>query len=159
MRTVKAMAGKRRRFKPYELFGRTVNLPDAVARVKGDTLSVPDTCRFCKGAVKMINNAEVYGREFGWPLTYRCECCGARVGTHPGTDIPLGTLADEATQKARKEAHAAFDPIWRGKTPWHRAQAYKALARAMGVRAAHISWFDADECQRVVRLCQSGALV
>ena len=59
MRTVKAMAGKRMRFKPYELFGRTVNLPHAVARVKRDTLSVPDTCPFWKGAVKMIYKAEV----------------------------------------------------------------------------------------------------
>ena len=92
------MAGKRRRFKPYELFGRTVNLPDAVARVKGDTLSVPDTCRFCKGAVKMINNAEVYGREFGWPLTYRCECCGARYAVEPAA-LSAGP-ADERHQRA-----------------------------------------------------------
>lgn len=153
------MANRKRRIRQYELFGRPVNAPEAVQRVACDRLDPPTSCRFCKGEVKLIHNAELYGREFGWPLTYRCECCGARVGTHPGTDIPLGTLADEATQKARKEAHAAFDPIWRGKTPWHRSQAYKALARAMGVRSAHISWFDADECRRIVRLCQSGALI
>lgn len=31
------------RFKPYELFGRTVNLPEAVSALKGDPASVPDT--------------------------------------------------------------------------------------------------------------------
>lgn len=152
------MGSRKKRLRKYELFGRTVNAPEAVARIKGDRPEAPETCRYCKGEVKLINNTEVYGREYGWPLMYRCSGCGARVGTHPDTDIPLGTLADEATQKARKEAHAAFDSLWRGKTPWHRSQAYQALARAMGVRYAHISWMDANECKRVVSLCQSGAL-
>ena len=145
------------RHRKYTAFGRTVNAPEDVARVK-DALALPRTCRFCKGSVRLVNNEEVYGREYGWPLLYRCDDCGARVGTHPGTDIPLGTLADEETQKARKRAHVAFDVLWRGKTPWHRAQAYKALARALGVRVAHISWLDARDCERVMRLCQDGAL-
>ncbi len=153
------MAGKRRRFKPYELFDRTVNLPEAVARVKGDLPEAPHTCRYCKGDVKLVNNAEFYrGREFGWPLAYSCSSCGARVGCHPGTDIPLGSLADADTMRARREAHDAFDRLWRGKGPQHRALAYRALARAMGVQFAHISWMDVPECKRVVSLCQSGAL-
>ena len=122
--------GKRRR--QYELFGRTVNAAQAIARVKGDLLPVPTSCRFCTGEVKLVNNAQFYGgREYGWPLAYCCACCGARVGTHPGTDIPLGTLADDHTMKARIAAHDAFDPLWKGKTPLHRAMAYKALAKAM----------------------------
>lgn len=43
----------------------------------------------------------------------------------------------------------AFDRLWRGKTPWHRSQAYKALAEALGF-ATHISWMDVPECKRVV---------
>ena len=154
MRTVKAMAGKRRRFKPYELFGRTVNLPDAVARLKGDTASCPGTCASRSTPSRTSRSSSTRGHSSRSARTKPIWPC-----RHPGTDIPLGSLADEVTQKARKEAHAAFDPLWRGKTPWHRAQAYKALARAMGVRSAHISWFDADECRRVVRLCQCGGLM
>lgn len=153
------MANRKRRIRQYDLQGRRVNAPEAVRRVGEDRLDPPEVCPFCKGQVNLISNAEIYGQEYGWPLTYCCEECGARVGTHHGTDIPLGTLADEATQKARKEAHAAFDLLWRGKTPWHRAQAYRALSRAMGVRSAHISWFDANQCRRVVDLCRSGALI
>ncbi len=149
--------GKRRR--QYELFGRTVNAPDAVARVKNDVLPAPTVCRFCSGEVKLVNNAEFYGgREYGWPLAYRCACCGARVGTHPGTDFPLGTLADEQTMKARMAAHEAFDSLWKGKGPLRRAMAYKALAKAMCMRFAHISWMDATECHRVVVLCRTGSL-
>lgn len=153
------MATKSRRLRPYELFGRTVNAPDAVKRVK-EALSVPETCRFCGGEVKLVNNSEFYkGREYGWPLAYACGGCGARVGCHPGTDIPLGTLADADTMRARQAAHAAFDRLWAGKTAWHRQQAYLALARALGVRAAHISWLDKDQCNRVVSLCRDGALL
>lgn len=153
------MARKSRRLRRYELFGQTVNAPEAIARVKGDVLPVPEACRFCVGKVNLVNNAEFYGgREYGWPLAYRCSCCGARVGTHLGTDIPLGTLANEVTIKARIAAHDAFDPLWKGKTPWHRSQAYQALARAMQKRFAHISWMDEQECRKVVELCRIGAL-
>lgn len=153
------MASKQRRLRAYQLFGRTVNTPEAVARVKNDRLPAPETCRYCTGEIELVSNAEFYGgREYGWPLAYRCKCCGARVGTHPGTDIPLGTLADKATIKARRDAHDAFDPLWKGKTTWHRSRAYQALAQAMGMRFGHISWMDEAECRRVVELCRSGAL-
>ncbi len=149
---------RQRRRKKYLVFGREVNAPDSVARVSAP-LAVPTTCHYCQEAVELVNNKVFYGgQEYGWPLAYRCVGCGARVGCHPGTDIPLGTLADETTMKARQMAHAAFDPLWRGKTNWHRQAAYRALARVMGVRQAHISHFDARECARVIELCAAGAL-
>lgn len=152
------MGAKRRRPRRYELFGRTVNTPEAIARVK-DGLAAPESCRFCGGDVALVNNSSFYnGREYGWPLAYCCGKCGARVGCHPGTDIPLGTLADTDTMKARRAAHAEFDRLWAGKTAWHRKQAYQALSRALGVRSAHISWLDAAQCKRVVSLCRNGAL-
>ena len=152
------MASRRR--KKYSLFGKTVNAPEAVARVKGDPLAPPETCHLCASRVELVDNAQFYGgTSFGWPLAYCCSGCGARVGCHPGTDIPLGTLADAATVKARREAHAAFNALWEGKTPWHRSQAYRALSKAMGVREAHIGWFDQRQCARVVELCRIGALI
>jgi hypothetical protein len=63
------MANRKRRIRQYEMFGRPVNAPEAVQRVAGDRLDPPSSCRFCKGTVKLINNAELYGREYGWPLT------------------------------------------------------------------------------------------
>lgn len=153
------MAAKHHRPRRYELFGRVVNDLGVLARIK-DALPVPDTCRFCGGKVTLVNNSAFYnGREYGWPLAYCCSKCGARVGCHPGTDIPLGTLADADTMKARRAAHAEFDKLWFGKTGWHRKQAYRALSKALGVRSAHISWLDEDQCKRVVSLCRNGALM
>lgn len=144
--------------KPYSKFGRLVNDPVAVARVR-DTLPAPIDCRFCGGSVALVSNAMFYGgREFGWPLAYACGSCGARVGCHPGTDIPLGTLADRATMNARRAAHAAFDPLWQNKGKCSRRKAYEALSKAMGKPSAHISWMDAAECLAVIKIVQSGQI-
>lgn len=145
-------------FQEYSRDGRQINHPEAIARVR-ETLPVPTNCRFCGGAVELVNNAMFYGgREYGWPFAYACFACGARVGCHPGTDIPLGTLADKATMQARRAAHAAFDPLWQNKGVGVRKRAYQALSKAMGKNAAHISWMDADECLIVVSLVQAGKI-
>lgn len=132
-----------------------VDLPHVVNRVT-DPLPPPTSCSFCGGEVHLVNNGKFYGgREFGWPLAYACRC-GARVGCHPGTTIPLGTLADRATQEARKRAHQAFDPLWQDKGPGMRRRAYLALQKALGKDKAHISWMNIDECTQVVKVCQEG---
>lgn len=115
----------------------------------------PHSCPFCAdgGAVVFTRNSVKYGgREYGaWPWCYFCLTCDAYVGCHPGTVIPLGTLADQKTLNARKEAHAAFDPLWRD-GPFTRKEAYKYLAEQLGIQRedCHISWFGVDECKRVV---------
>ncbi len=92
---------------------------------------------------------------------YRCEC-GAYVGCHPGTEVPLGYPAGPLTRKARGEAHAVFDPLWkrkavrdkisRGKA---RGAGYKWLADQIGIPYAdcHISMMDSATCSRVVLAC------
>ena len=143
-------------FVARNVLGYAINAPEVVARVK-DYLPAPESCRFCGGHVDLVSNAMFYGgREYGWPLAYACGACGARVGCHPGTDIPLGTLADKATMQARRAAHAAFDPLWKDKGPGMRSRAYRALSRAMGKAAAHISWLDVEESQQVIELVRAG---
>lgn len=133
-----------------------INAPDVLKRIN-DALPAPDTCRYCGEDVELVNNAIFYGgRSYGWPLAYACSCCGARVGCHPGTTVPLGTLADKPTMAARRAAHAAFDPLWQNKGPGSRSRAYRALSKAMGRKASHISWMDIEECQAVVALIASG---
>lgn len=152
------MLNSRDAAKAYSIDGRIINAPSVVARIT-DPLPPPTICRFCGGGVSLVNNAQFYGgREYGWPLAYACCQCGARVGCHPGTDIPLGTLADKATMRARRAAHDAFDPLWRDQGKGMRKKAYEALSKAMGRPNAHISWMDTAECCMVIELVQSGAL-
>ena len=73
----------------------------------------------------------------------RLDCCDLWAwGDHP--------LADAATHEARKAAHEAFDPIWKGGT-LSRGKAYKLLAEAMGLTRdeCHMKLMIAEQAQRV----------
>ena len=86
---------------------------------------------------------------------YQCVPCDAYVGCHPETDKPLGRLANAELRKAKMNAHAAFDPVWRsGKM--NRSSAYKWLAEKMGIapQNCHIGMFDVDECRAVIEIAR-----
>lgn len=87
-----------------------------------------------------------------WGVRYHCvrKGCGGSHGSHPDGS-PLGAPADAATRKARADAHADFDRIWRhGRMS--RGQAYAWLSRQMGVdEAVHIGGLDAEACRSVSR--------
>lgn len=111
------------------------------------------TCRFCQEAVQYLENAAIYGKNYGkWPWAYICTGCKAFVGTHPNSNIPLGTLADKATREARKSAHSAFDHIWRDGHMPSRGHAYEWLADKLGIPRAecHMAWFEVERCAAVV---------
>lgn len=93
---------------------------------------------------------DLYAKRF-----FLCEC-GAYVGCHPGTELPLGYPAGPETRVARSAAHAAFDPIWRGRQ-MSRRDAYAWLAERMGTPPGqtHISWMSAAEARRVVEHCRA----
>lgn len=91
-------------------------------------------------------------------FAWSCDPCDARVGCHPRTTNPLGTLAKAPLREARKKAHAAFDPLWRrGRMRFFakRWQAYKWLSRRMDLHVddTHISMFNEEQCEKVVALC------
>ena len=143
---------------PYLWHGVLVNALSAVRRVS-DIVDPPTICHLCGGTVRLVDKAKFYGgRSFGWPLAYVCCSCSARVGCHPGTDIPLGSLADRQTTAARSAAHAAFDPIWQGKGKDARRRAYGSLAKALGLESAHISWLNSGQCADAIRAIQAGAV-
>jgi ssDNA-binding Zn-finger/Zn-ribbon topoisomerase 1 len=93
------------------------------------------------------------GSRFG--LFYGCERypdCKAAHGAH-ANGKPLGVPANEETKKARIAAHNAFDQLWKsGKMK--RKDAYKWLSKAleMKIEKCHIGAFDAETCERVIKL-------
>lgn len=129
----------------------------ALARVK-DPLPVPTCCRYCNGSVRIVGHAAIYhGRTYGeWPWVYRCEDCEARVGMHPFTNLPLGTLADDDLREVRNRCKKPFERIWEGRSPlMGRTQAYRWLAEQLGksIAECHFGLFEADDCERAERLC------
>ena len=90
-------------------------------------------CPYCgrhavlvKGDVIYPHRPDLFEKNF-----WQCEPCGAYVGCHEanpkfgfdGTQ-PLGRLADAKLRKAKWDAHAVFDPLWRDKHFKTRKHAY-----------------------------------
>lgn len=122
------------------------------------------TCYACRAPARKTTGAEVYPHraDLASKVIWKCDGCGAHVGCHPGTDRPLGRLANAELRAAKVRAHAAFDPLWRAKMAREgcsqkvaRSAAYGWLAAQLAIDPAdcHIGYFDADTCQRVVEIC------
>ncbi|EKS6335744.1 hypothetical protein OR191_002423 [Enterobacter hormaechei] len=128
----------------------------AMARVK-NPLPAPTECRFCHSEVRVATHQEVYGRDYSdWPYMYLCGNCGACVGMHPFTNIPLGTLADRATREARKNCKKPFEALWRSGR-MSRTEAYIWLAAELNIPVGecHFGWFDISQCEAAKRACLS----
>lgn len=117
----------------------------------------PTICRYCGSPVVYTSNAEIYGREYGEGRCYLCRNCRAFVGVHPGTDTPLGTLANEELRRYRKAAHFWFDKIWKSPTKiTTRDKAYKWLSKELGLpkEETHIGMFEKEQCEKVMEISQ-----
>lgn len=117
----------------------------------------PTICRYCGSPVVYTSNAEIYGREYGEGKCYLCRNCRAFVGVHPGTDIPLGTLANEELRRYRKAAHFWFDKIWKSPTRiTTRHNAYMWLSKELGLpkEKTHIGMFEREQCEIVMKISQ-----
>ena len=110
-------------------------------------------CPYCGASSRKVTGAELYPSrpDLHGKVAYECAPCDARVGCHPGTETPLGNLADRPTRAARIAAHSAIDPLWRY-GGMGRNEVYKWLAGAMGMSRAdcHISMMTVEQCQRAV---------
>lgn len=107
----------------------------------------------------------VYGLARDYGPMYICSnypACDAYVGCHPGTNRPLGRLADLKLREAKQAAHDAFDPLWRRKMERDgcskgqaRTAAYAWLSKVTGIvpEKCHIGMFDELECRAVLNAC------
>lgn len=114
-------------------------------------------CSYCGQPAVLVTGEAIYPHrpDLHSLRFWQCAPCDAFVGCHKNGDgiTPLGTLANRETREARKQAHAAFDPIWR-EGRMSRKKAYNWLASSLGYKQGkcHISWMTADECSRVVAI-------
>lgn len=112
----------------------------------------PKVCPHCYGRVYLCTNDVIYGRRYGYPWIYYCPTCGAYVGCHKGTYRALGRLATAEERRQRKELHALFDSLWKGKKHSHykRSVAYRELSvRLYGADGdAHFGWMQNYELSK-----------
>lgn len=110
-------------------------------------------CPYCGRKAELVDSKIIYGKSYG--KIYLCRNCMAYVGTHKGTNKPLGRLANAELREWKKAAHAAFDPIWKyGQFKGDRNAAYRWLSKKMGlpVERTHIGMFDVPECKAVIAI-------
>lgn len=110
-------------------------------------------CPYCRAESFLVSGKEIYPRrkDLYKKSFYQCKPCDAYVGCHTGTDKPLGRLANRELRKAKIEAHASIDPIWKS-GQLHRSKVYKILAKLLEIppTSCHIGMFDVDMCKKVV---------
>jgi hypothetical protein len=113
------------------------------------TTSEEESCPYCNSAIELRDSSVIYGKSYGpvWICT-KYPACDAYVGCHPGTTVPFGRMANAELREARKTAHAKFDPIWKHEL-LSRKDAYRELARRMGVDEIHIGESDVETCKRI----------
>lgn len=118
---------------------------------KIDMLPEITECRYCGNEVICVTSKEFYGRDYGAHV-YRCTSCDAYVGTHRGTTIPLGTLANKELRDLRQMAHRVFDPCWKN-GHMKRVSAYRRLSEFMGTdrKDTHIAMFDEEQCRKLIK--------
>ena len=120
-------------------------------------------CPYCAVDAKLVTGADIY--RFRPDLAelrfWKCAPCAAFVGCHKAGNgygdgtRPLGRLANAALRRAKTQAHAVFDPLWKTRRMTRRT-AYSWLAGELGlpVEKVHIGEFDEVLCMRVVQACK-----
>lgn len=115
----------------------------------------PKVCNLCGGRVDFISNALIYGRPYGSGFAYRCEKCGAYVGTHNKGNKreALGILSNAQMRHLKTECHALFDAQWKGKKRT-RTECYIKLAKALNISKenCHFGYFDLETLNRAYAL-------
>ena len=109
-------------------------------------------CNHCNQEAKWVENKEVYGKNYGQSyMIWLCRPCDAYVGCHNNTKTPKGNfLAKANLRKARKEAHALIDPLWKSKK-YKRQTIYKRLEEAFN-KPIHIGNTETpDECHEIIK--------
>lgn len=88
----------------------------------------------------------------------RYPACDAYVAAHRDSRLPMGTLADKALRRKRRQAHLALNRLWESGC-MTKKEAYRYLQVQMGLpeSEAHIGRFSEYRCEQVIRLCDGFA--
>jgi hypothetical protein len=114
-------------------------------------------CHYCGDAAEKVTGDVVYPHlpHLKRLVFWRCEPCGARVGTHSDSGEPLGTLAKEDLRHLRQEAHEVLDSMWRKNKGGLlvRGFVYTWLKKRLGADSTpHIGSMDEKQCLELIAL-------
>ena len=111
-------------------------------------------CPYCGSTVILRSADGIYRSNKDHTMLYVCSkypVCDAYVRTHPGTSIPVGTLANRDLRALRKEAHQSFDQLYLSGL-MSKQDAYLWLAELLQapLSQAHIGYLGEYYCRQVI---------
>jgi hypothetical protein len=110
---------------------------------------------FCCTCNKDVEAALVYGtdcyphrKDLANLKFYQCPVCKNFVGTHKGTDRPLGVIASSEIKKERMKIHDIIDPLWKTrKIP--RKEIYRQISSILGYDYHTANLKTVEDCRKV----------
>lgn len=111
-------------------------------------------CPYCGSPVILRSADGIYRENANGTMLYVCKrypACDAYVRTHPGTNRPVGTLANRELRSLRREAHRYFDRLYLSGM-MRKEQAYEWLAHLIQapMSEAHIGCLGEYYCRQVI---------
>ena len=110
-------------------------------------------CPYC-GSHSLLRSADgIYRNNDKYTMLYVCSrypACDSYVRVHPGTKIPLGTMANRELRALRNEAHRNFDQLHKkGLMSKEDAYCWLASILAAPLGLAHIGYLGEYYCRQV----------
>lgn len=111
-------------------------------------------CPYC-GSTAILRSADgIYLNNHKNTMLYVCKkypVCDSYVRVHPGTDIPMGTMANGRLRRLRTEAHWKFNQLY-ARGLMTKSDAYQWLAdiTSAPLSEAHIGLFGEYYCNKVI---------
>lgn len=115
-------------------------------------------CPYCKRPVVARSAEGIYHNNAEGVNLLVCSgypTCDAYVRTHPGTNIPMGSLANKQLRTLRRKAHDQFNQLYQLGV-MSKNDAYSWLASVLNVpkSQAHIGYLGDYYCQMVIEESQ-----
>lgn len=137
----------------------------------------PPPCLHCGEPSRKVSGRVIYpNRQDLYRLIFwKCDPCGAYVGSHKRSGKPKGFPGNHEVRNARKYVHKVLDPLWRNahRDPAYansekddraikviqgsaRGRVYAWLAHQMGIskETCHVGMFGIEECRMAWPLCR-----
>ena len=124
------------------------------AYVKRKKKATAPRCPYC-GSVAILRSAEgIYRSHSAGKMLYVCKkypICDSYVRVHPGTKIPMGTMANGELRRLRHEAHKYFNQLY-DSGYMTKDDAYRWLAAILSApqNQAHIGLLGEYYCRVVI---------
>ena len=114
-------------------------------------------CPYCHAETRVVSDKEIFGSSYGKKFIQCTANPDHYVGTY-ANGKSLGRLADKTLRLKKREAHAAFDPLWNENPKLFKTRngAYKWLSKQMRIpfEDTHFGMFDEAQCLQAIQLIE-----